>query len=390
MPEPYALPDLPPSPGGGAELKVGCRTRRTGSARHKHAITISEDWTAHTPHDIELERIAIAMGGYLSCVDLVDHTVPAVRELVQRQGRRIAPQLRRSDGGRWVLPGPALACGCDEFGFAGVEQAAEHFRSPQHVLCEFAVASGDFAQLAGPVQRGWETLFALPPAHGIDALVRERRGVEFLWDAGLHPKMISAIHRAVWPDGPPLPAWFYLGAMSRRPNLDWIATTLRTVPDEDIAVWLCWTDAALDRAHPEARTGWLQAGVPRVAIAALAEGAYAPIDVARLSHATGRSIPASATTLAAWHRAGSHPSADDIALLDELGVDRWYEPSTGAVDWLWRRFGRGRLSRTQLALVLAVCGTRAGAVKALTQGVVDPVGAARVMNVPVERELTAP
>lgn len=394
MPDPFVLAELAPSPAGVLRLAVGCRTRRTGPSTHRHPITINSDWSLTTPHDLGLERIATAMGGYLSCIDLADHVAPALRELLQRSARRVAPRLVRNDGGRWVIPGPPLACGCSEFGFADVAEAADHWRSAQHVASERGVSARQLDHLARAVLDAHDTTFVLPPLEsGIKSAVRERRGLEYLWDAGLHPQMIKAIRETVWPDGPPLPVWFYLGVMSRRPDLDWIASTLRGVPDEDIAVWLCWTDAALDRAHPAARTGWLQAGVPRVAIAALADGSYTPIEVARLSHATGRSIQAAAITLAAWHRAGCHPSAEELVLLDELGVDRWYEPSAAAIDWLCRCVPRRNgPSRTQVGLVLAVAGTRAGAMKALDHGIHDPLGAARVLGIPngipVERELT--
>jgi hypothetical protein len=386
----FVLPDLAPSPSGALELAVGCRTTRTGPSTHRHPITIDTDWSVTTPHDLELERIAIAMGGYLSCIDLVDHVMPAIREFLQRNARRVAPRLIRNDGGRWVVPGPALACGCNDFGFADVAEAADHWRSAAHVASERGVSTRLLDHLARGALAAHDTIFALPPLESeIKSAVRERRGIEYLWDAGLHPQMIRAIRAAVWPDGPPLPVWFYLGAMSRRPNLEWIASTLRGVPDEDIAVWLCWTDADLDRAHPAARTGWLQAGVPRVAIAALADGAYTPVEVARLSHTTGRSIQAAAIALAAWHRAGCHPSPEDLAMLDEVGMDRWYEPSAAAVDWLCRCMPRrDSPTRTQVGLVLAVCGTRAGAMKALGQGIYEPLGAARVMCIPIERELT--
>jgi hypothetical protein len=395
VPDPFLLPELPPSPSGSLEIIVGCRTTRTGRTTHSHPVTVNADWSVTTPHDIALERIAIAMGGYLSCVGLVDHLAPALRELMQRQGRRAAPRLARTDGGRWVVPGPPLACGCSTFGFADVAEAAEHWRSAEHVANEHGVAHRDLTRLARRVLDAHDTTFAQPPRDfRAKGAVRERRGVEYLWDAGLHPQMIISVHQAVWRDGPPLPAWFYLGAMSRRPDLGWIADTLRTVPDEDIAVWLCWTDADLDRAHPAARTGWLQAGVPRVAIAALADGSYTPIDVAQVAHATGRSIQSAAITLAAWHRAACHPTPEDVAQLDQLGVDRWYEPSSAAIDWLCARMPRrDGPTRTQVGLVMAVCGTRAGAMQALVQGIYDPLGAARVMGIPIEipteRELTS-
>jgi hypothetical protein len=390
VPDPFVLADLAPSPAGALELTIGCRTRRADRNTHAHPITINADWSVTTPHNLALERIAAAMGGYLSCIDFVDRVVPTLREFLRRKARRVGPKLIRNDGGRWVVPGQPLACGCDSFGFADAADAAEHWRSPHHVASEHLVAHRPLMRLVRAVEDAYDTIFAAPPGDPpAGSAVRERRGVDYLWDAGVHPQMITTIRDIVWPDGPPLPTWFYLGAMSRRPDLNWIANTLGTVPDENIAVWLCWTDAALDRAHPAARTGWLQAGVPRSAIAALADGGYTPLEVARLAYATGRSLQGAATTFAAWHRAGCHPSADDIVQLDDLGADRWYAPSAAAIDWLCARLPRrGGPSRTEVGLVLAVAGTRASAMKALAQGIHDPLGTARVLGVTIERELT--
>lgn len=381
--DPFTLAPIPPSPSGPVRLDVSCRTSRNGGPRTRHPITLDPDWGVETPHDLGLERVAAAMGGYLSCLGLVDRGLPAVRELVQRLGRRVVPRISRDVGGRWTPAVLPTGCTCDSFGFASASEAATHVRGVKHVAHEYGVVPRELERLLDPLLDAHDTLFFSPPADewGASSAVREHRGVELLWDCGLHPETVALIHRAVWPDGPPLPVWFYLGAMSRRPALAWVAQTLHSVPDEDIAVWLCWTNAELDHVHPDARTGWLQAGVPRKAIAALADGSYTPIDVARVSRATGRSLAAAALTLAAWHGAGCHPSADDIALLDELEVDRWYEPSTGALDWLEERArGRGRPSRTELGLLLAVCGTRAWAMKALSLGIRDPRGAAELMG----------
>jgi hypothetical protein len=176
--------------------------------------------------------------------------------------------------------------------------------------------------------------------------------------------------------------WFYIGAVTRRPNLDWIANVLAEVPDEDVAVWLTWTDSSLDRKHPDARLQWLRAGVPRRAIAALADGSYTPVDVARLAASTKRSVPSAALTLAAWHRAGCHPSPEQVATLHELDVDPWYEPSIGAIDWLWDRVNRlpKPVTRTEVGLVLAVAGTRPAAMRLLKAGVRDPRAGARLLE----------
>lgn len=382
---PFALEPLGPSRHGSLEATVACHTSRTAGSSREHAVTIEADWSVSTPHDIELERVAMAMGGYLSCVTLVDREVPALRELLQLRARRVVPDITRTATGHWRLHVLAdQGCRCHQGGFGTAAEAAEHARDPFHVARLHGLVPGRLARLLRAVQEAYGTGFYEPPADvgAAAGAVRERDGIERLWETGVHPEVIARLHEALWPQGPPMPVWFYLGAISRRPSFAWIARTLAAVPDEDVAVWLCWTDTELDRTHPAARAGWLQAGVPRNAITALADGAYTPADVARLAACTRRSVPRAAITLAAWHRAGCHPSPQDIALLDQLDGDPWYEPSAGAVDWLWNRAGNPDTgpTRTELAMLLAVCGTRANAMYVLDKGVRDPRVAARLMN----------
>ena len=85
------------------------------------------------------------------------------------------------------------------------------------------------------------------------------------------------------------------------------------------------------------------------------QGAYTPLDVARVAAGTHRCAAGAAIALAAWHRAGCHPSADEVVLLDRLGVDQWYEPARAAIDWLWAGSAAVRRpTRTQVGLLLAV------------------------------------
>jgi len=305
------------------------------------------------------------MGGYLSCVDLVDHEVPALREVLQFRARRSVPGITRAAAGSWRLHDLSPDCRCLSTAFCTAAEAAEHARDPFHVARVHGLEPGRLARLLRAVKEAYGTGFRAPPPDvwNATAVVRERDGLERLWQAGVHPELVASLHEALWPGGPPMPVWFYLGAISRRPSFAWVARTLAAVPDQDVAVWLCWTDTEMDRNHPAARAGWLQAGVPRNAITALADGAYTPADVARLAASTRRSVPRAAITLAAWHRAGCHPSPEDIALLDRLDGDPWYEPSVGAVDLLWNRVGNATTgpTRTELAMLLKVCGTRANA-----------------------------
>ena len=381
--DPYTLTHLPPGPGGALETTVHCSTARTGGTSTRHPLTIAADWSVTTPHDLALERIATALGGYLSCLDLADRVAPALHDLVQLHARRFLPNIQRNLAGRWTLRTLAPDCRCLPYGFASAAEAAEHGRDVGHVAKLHDVNGRDLRRLLDTVKAAHNTSFLDPPSDswGAATRIREHDGLSQLWDAGIHPELVRRLHDALWSDGPPLRVWFYLGAATRRPDLSWITQTLAEVPDEDIAVWLAWTDTAMDRKHPDARLAWLRAGVPRRAIAALADGTYTPIDVARLAAATRRSVPSAATTLAAWHRAGCHPTPDDIATLDELDIDPWYEPSAGAIDWLWDRVSGlpKRVTRTQVALVLAVASNRPVALKLLTAGVRSPRQAAQLL-----------
>jgi hypothetical protein len=380
----FALDPIAPSPDGPLTAAVRCRTARTGGSVKVHPVTISADWSVQTPHDIELERIATAMGGFLSCVDLVDREIPALRELVQLRARRVLPQILRNVPGRWSLRTLAPDCRCAPFVYGSAAEAAEHARDPYHVARRHQTVPRRLERLLGAVEDAYGTSFYTPPSDVWDAsrAVRESDGLGQLWDAGVHPQLVARLHERLWPGGSPMPAWFYLGATSRQPNLIWLAATLAVVPDEDVAVWACWTEAELDRAHPSARAAWLLAGVPRKAIIGLVNGAYTPVEVARLALLSGRSIPSAACALAAWHRAACRPAPEDIVLLDESDVSPWYEPSIGAVDWLYDRVGtaRGGPSRTAVGLMLAVCGTRAAAMHLLSKGICDPRVAARMMR----------
>ena len=55
-------------------------------------------------------------------------------------------------------------------------------------------------------------------------------GLVALWDAGLHPAVVEAIHVDLTGlGGPPLPEVVYLGALGGRQDLAWVADTLAAV-----------------------------------------------------------------------------------------------------------------------------------------------------------------
>lgn len=218
--EVFSLPPITPAPGGPLVARVRCCTARAGGKVASHEVRIAADWSVSTPHNIALERVAAAMGGYLSCVDLVDAEVPALQELAQLRARRVVPPISRNGAGRWTLDTLAADCTCDASGFVSAAEAAEHARDPLHVGRLRGVVPRVLQQLLAQIEQAYGTAFYLPPdppqVHGV---VRERDGLAELWDAGIHPVLVRHLHDALWPHGPALPVMFYLGALTRRLDL---------------------------------------------------------------------------------------------------------------------------------------------------------------------------
>lgn len=82
-----------------ATIRVPCSGVPYALGPATYAVTVAPDWTVETPHDLAAERVALAFGGYSSCLELVEKGVPAARR-------------RRQSGGGWVLQSlPRVAVG---------------------------------------------------------------------------------------------------------------------------------------------------------------------------------------------------------------------------------------------------------------------------------------
>jgi hypothetical protein len=188
---------------------------------------------------------------------------------------------------------------------------------------------------------------------------------------------VEQVRDAVSPSGRPLPTTAYLGAAYRCEDLDWLAATVRRRPDPEVAVWAAWSYGNGDRAHPHLRGDWLELGVVRSAIDVLVDGGITVRLAEELAETTGRTLQRAALVLAAWEKAGCRPGPGDIAALDVLGVGDSYQPGAAAVESVLRGAGRLRVrpTRTQVAVLLGLAGTRAEAVRLLQQGVVTATDA---------------
>jgi hypothetical protein len=133
-----------------------------------------------TPHDLEAERVAAAMGGYLSCLDLVDHAAPAFQGGCGRSACEHPRPLRSRDLGRpGTLRAGARCCAWRGYDSPGRRPAQARPGS-----------SGGGARRATPTRRALIKGAASiePPAPRAEP---ERR----LWACGLHPERVRAVLR---------------------------------------------------------------------------------------------------------------------------------------------------------------------------------------------------
>ena len=392
-------PEPGPAPGGEAlRLTVRCTTSPdpAGPAT-RHPVRIRPDWTIETPHDLDAERLAVALGGHLSCLSLVDSVVPAVRRAMRLLARRTLPPLVWDAGpGRWRPARRVRGC-CGSRG-RDLAEVAAHLRGPDHVA---AAAKADpravRAVMRGVLRAHGGAEDLVPPERELaEAAARCTRGcldAVALWDAGLHPAVVVAVHDAVGAGGR-LPARFYLGAVTRRPDLAWVAATLAAAresgadaaeppmtalesgwitidaPAEPLASWLVWSATDADRLDPTVRSRWLAAGVTRRLVLALSEAGYPPEDVAALAAGWRRDADGAARSLASWVAAGARPDVADLLLLERRGVPSYAAPSAAAVARL-RGLAAGSafgVDDTELALLIAAAGTVPHAAAALRAG----------------------
>jgi hypothetical protein len=382
----WELDALPPGPDGDLTFEIECRTSRGDGPVHRHPITIRRDWSVETGHDIERERVAIAMGSYCSCVEVVDHVVPALWHLVQLRARRMRPtlQLGIDKAKRRVVTVPADSPSAPGARFDEIARAVTHMHSVEAVATIHCVKQDVLAGLLKEIEKAHKTNFFAPPE---DKWRAEEcvsgKSFDELWDHGVHPELVRRLYERVWNGGCPMPSGFYIGLVDRRPDLGWIAKTLHGVIDPGIANWLVWTTSRFDDDNPTARMDWIWSGVSRRAVDGLVKGKYVAADVAWLARLTSWSVPTCASVLAAWVNAECRPFPEQIADLNDLGIDFAYRPSGSAVDWVceFPAVRYSELDRTAVGLLLAVCGTRQTTAALLQSGVTSPADAAYILGV---------
>jgi hypothetical protein len=279
-------------------VTVTCRTSQGpgGGSRRRHTVTVHPDGTVDTGHDLDSERILAAMGGYLSCLGLVDLAVPAFRRWLLLQHRRVErPVVATGERGPWrcVEVGP-----CCRRGFPTAREAAEHGRDQRHV-----------AKVCGADPRQLSVLSrAVDVAPAPFATDQHRR----LWQCGMHPDVVAGIDARVGAVEE-LSDEFYLGVMSRAPDMEWLARTMRAADGErTTSAWLAWTYGRIDRRDPQGRARWLSAGMMPSLVLPMMRSPYDVEDVRAFARHWHLTFFGAASELAKWCRSGVTPPVPQL------------------------------------------------------------------------------
>jgi hypothetical protein len=302
-------------------LTVPCRASPQARST-RHAVVIEPDWTFRTPHDEGLERIAVALGGGVSCLPLLRTTLPGFRTWWERARRMSGPLIRSPDrGSTWHCSDGVLGC-CPRTGFADPHAAAAHARGVPHVVAATGAPRRPLqAKVTGLADR------ADPPAPPTpDGTTPDPVSVAG-WSCGLDPAWIDRVRTQMastgWTGFPVEDVTVLLALAQTGADPGWVVGTAQSVstePDPGLLRWLTWTATPLDRAEPAARAAWLRSGARRDDIVALSEAGYLPAAGEEVALGWGLSRPGAAQWLARWVGLGYRPDPADLAALHDLGL----------------------------------------------------------------------
>lgn len=290
-----------------------CRSVPASMTYRRHPVTIHPDWSVETGHDLEIEKIAAALGGYSSCLLMAEATVPAAQHWLRLQLRQTLPALSTAAGMVW-RPRQQSQC-CPAGGFRDPGKAAEHVRSDAHTATVFGAPR---AQLAVVLRQWSDRLQSTSAAH---------RSVT--WKVGLNPGLVGQLKELM---GRPLPRG--------RRTLAMIATHLQN--------------------------GDLRDGIPR-GIAALVLWCRTPEELRLLAGDGSGRVGDLCRSLLSWYQAGMALSLDEFLLLLSPGGFLTPAPTDRDLRKADHYETVRSLSRTRAAVLFTRLGSWAAAEQALTR-----------------------
>jgi len=351
-------------------VTVECRPTPTGLESNSHEITIHDDWSVATPHDLDAERVAMAFGGYSSCVVLVDMVLPLLSPLLPQVARHLRPALQRHDREKWLMPvgQSAVCCHRGHKSFSSARTAFEHAVSASHLANRLGLP----IWLIEPIIR--EVAATSRPnldhfSH-LERRVRDVGGIEHLWRAGIRPDEIEQM--ALWAAAvdEALPVSYFEGIAYSGHDPQWIPAVLQYRPDADTAAWLAWSPSPGPFVSASEWGAWLGLGLSRKEFWIAVESRLPLTLVPEVAAATGWSSSRSARMLVAWSNSACNPTPSQLAELARSGADQ-HVPSQTAVDAARaeaREVG-AVIERTEIGVMLALAGNRPLLLDAVRKGV---------------------
>ncbi len=353
---------------GDLPFRIECLASPTAVAGPRHPVVIHDDWSVGTPHDLEAERVAVGLGGYYSCLELVDRTLPRLRGRLDRITRTGRARPRRYTDRHWRAPDDERMPCCRATTFSSVRRVAEHLRSPRHLAALLDAPAWQLETLVRAIAA------ACRPELGDSApesrFVREARGLEDLWQAGIHPREVPGM--AGWVSASvmePLPVTYFEGIAYSGQAADWLAEVVAARPDADTAAWLAWLPRPASSGVRRAAARWLGFGLRREDFLSALDHGVDPAEVPDAARATGWSEHRTARAVVAWARADCRPTPEQLGVVARLGVDA--VPGLGALQRASddvRELGV-TIGWTQLGVMIAVAGNRPTLLAAVRDGV---------------------
>lgn len=225
--------------------------------------------------------------------------------------------------------------------------AAAHERGSHHLACKFGVDESQLRELLTRADEAYGGLERLPASPRAEVLVMESRGLDDLWESGIHPDRVLEIHREIWPEHGAIPVRLYQSFGTYRKASEW---------------------------HR-----WSGIGLQLLEVEQLLHSDFAPEDLDTIAQATSRTSRRVGVCLARWLRTGCEPSVEDVCELLGLPALDWPIPSKQAIELAWSEVGFLQTTRTQVGLVLAVTGSTAHTIRAIGNGARGPRDAYRYM-----------
>lgn len=320
--------------------------------RQPHAVTMHRDGSVDTGHDVAAERVAAALGGRVTCLDLLDHTVPALRSWLAAQLRIAPPPVTSKEGRRWLPTDRALCCARS---YPLVLPAVRHLRSERHA----AIRHG------APVEQ--VTDFATVFRSRLTSALGDA-GVDVLWQHGLSQEHCRGVVRELDLDEP-IPLGVHLAILARKPDLTWLRPVLAEHVDRNpsLAARLVWQADRWQAIPQDERVAWLVEPIPPQVSWPLASAGVKIQQIRDLAAAESATTGWAAGIAASWLGLGAMTSADWRALSATEGGVR-PAPSRALIDRTRAQHpGLAHCPGKQVAMALLRHG-RAGAAAAALLG----------------------